>query len=76
MCTSSTECKTVITTVLTVMSSMDPHMISETWDEFWLGLSKWVSISCGSATVGLRDAIEIVTLRCCGCYMFTIILKA
>jgi hypothetical protein len=36
MRTSSTECKTVITTVLTVMSSMDPHMISETWDEFWL----------------------------------------
>jgi hypothetical protein len=28
MCTTSTECKTVITTVLTVMSGMDPHMIS------------------------------------------------
>jgi hypothetical protein len=27
-CTSSTECKTVITAVLTVMSGMDPHMIS------------------------------------------------
>jgi hypothetical protein len=28
MCTTSTECKTVITAVLTVMSGMDPHMIS------------------------------------------------
>jgi hypothetical protein len=27
-CTTSVECKTVITVVLTVMSSMDPHMIS------------------------------------------------
>jgi hypothetical protein len=30
MCTTSTECKTVITTVLTVMGGMDPHMISGT----------------------------------------------
>ena len=29
-CTTSTECKTVRTVVLTVMSGMDPHMISET----------------------------------------------
>jgi hypothetical protein len=28
MCTTSAECKTVITAVLTVMSGMDPHMIS------------------------------------------------
>jgi hypothetical protein len=27
-CTTSAECKTVITVVLTVMSSMDPHIIS------------------------------------------------
>jgi hypothetical protein len=27
-CTTSVECKTVITAVLTVMSGMDPHMIS------------------------------------------------
>jgi hypothetical protein len=35
MCTTSaeckTECKTLITAVITVMSGMDPHMISETW---------------------------------------------
>jgi hypothetical protein len=30
MCTSSAECKIVITAVLTVMSGMDPHMISGT----------------------------------------------
>jgi hypothetical protein len=28
MCTTSAECKTVITAILTVKSSMDPHMIS------------------------------------------------
>jgi hypothetical protein len=27
MCTTSVECKTVITVILTVMSGMDPHMI-------------------------------------------------
>jgi hypothetical protein len=30
MCTTSTEFKTIITVVLTVMSGMDPHMISGT----------------------------------------------
>jgi hypothetical protein len=30
MYTTSAECKTVITAMLTVMSDMDPHMISET----------------------------------------------
>jgi hypothetical protein len=29
-CTASAECKTVMTAVLMVMSSMDPHMISGT----------------------------------------------
>jgi hypothetical protein len=28
MCTTSAECKTIITIVLTVMKGMDPHMIS------------------------------------------------
>jgi hypothetical protein len=31
-CTTSTEYKTVITVVLMVMSGMDPHMISGTWN--------------------------------------------
>jgi hypothetical protein len=70
MCTTSAECKTVITAVLTVMSGMDPHMISWNlrWDGFgfiwfglvWLVLSKWVSLGYGSVTVRLRDAIEFV----------------
>jgi hypothetical protein len=30
ICTTSVECKTVITVVLMVMSGMDPHMISRT----------------------------------------------
>jgi hypothetical protein len=30
MCTTSAECKTAITVMLTVMSGMDPHMISGT----------------------------------------------
>jgi hypothetical protein len=65
MCTTSAECKTVITTVLTVMSGMDPHMISWNlrwvwFDLVWLVLSKWVSLGCGSVTMRLRDAIEFV----------------
>jgi hypothetical protein len=35
-CTTSAECKTVITVVLTVMSGMDPHMIS--WNLRWVWL--------------------------------------
>jgi hypothetical protein len=30
MCTTSAECRTVMTVVLTVMNGMDPHMIRET----------------------------------------------
>jgi hypothetical protein len=47
MCTAFAECKIVITAVLMVMSGMDPHMISGTWDEFWLSL--WL----GCVEVGL-----------------------
>jgi hypothetical protein len=35
MCTTSAECKTVMTAVLTVKSGMDPHMISR--DFGWFG---------------------------------------
>jgi hypothetical protein len=35
-CTTSAECKTVITVVLIVMSGMDPHMIS--WNMRWVWL--------------------------------------
>jgi hypothetical protein len=66
MCTTSAECKIVITVVLTVMSGMDPHMISGNSGFGWvglLGLSKWIILGCGSVTVRLRDAIEVRTLR-------------
>jgi hypothetical protein len=52
-CTTSAECKSIIIAVLTVMSGMDPHMISENMGWFfvksWLGCVKvgfirlWVS---------------------------------
>jgi hypothetical protein len=38
MCTTSAESQTIMTVVLTIMSSMDPHMISGTWvglGQFW-----------------------------------------
>jgi hypothetical protein len=40
-CTTSAECKTVITAVLTAMSGMDPHMIR--WNLGWVsfGLVGW-----------------------------------
>jgi hypothetical protein len=36
-CTTSAECKTVITTVLIVMSGMDPHMIRWNLGWVWFG---------------------------------------
>jgi hypothetical protein len=63
MCTTSVECKTVITAVLTVMSGMDPHMISWNLRWVWLVLSKWVSLGCGSVTVRLREEIEVVSFE-------------
>jgi hypothetical protein len=43
-CTTSAECKTVITAVLTVMSGMDPYMISgnlgSVFVKSWLGCVK------------------------------------
>jgi hypothetical protein len=75
-CTTSAECKTVITAVLTVMSGMDPHMISGTYDWFGLvGLSKWMVLGCGSVMVRLRDAIKVRTLRRC-CDLSTSMPKA
>jgi hypothetical protein len=41
-CTTSAECKTVITAVLSVMSSMDPHIISLSCG--LVGLSKWILV--------------------------------
>jgi hypothetical protein len=63
-CITSAECKTIMTVMLTVMSDMDPHMISETWDGFWL--SFWLGrVKVGFTRlwvimVRLHGAIEIV----------------
>jgi hypothetical protein len=62
-CTASAEFKTVITAVLTVMSGMDPDMISGNPGLGWVGLSKWILLGCGSVTVRLRVVIEVKTLR-------------
>jgi hypothetical protein len=64
-CTTSVECKTVTTVVLTVMSGMDPHMISGNtgFGLVWLGCQSGFLLGCGSVTVRLRDAIEVKTLR-------------
>jgi hypothetical protein len=66
-CTTSTECKTIITVVLTVMNDMDPHMISGNlgWVLLSLGwvVSKWVLLGCGSVMVRLRDAIEASSFK-------------
>jgi hypothetical protein len=39
-CTTSAECKTVSTTMLTVMSGMDPHMISGNLG--WVFVKSWL----------------------------------
>jgi hypothetical protein len=63
-CTSSAECKTVITVVLTVMSGVDPRMISGNlrWVlvSLWFGCVEVGLLGCWSVTVRLRDAIEFV----------------
>jgi hypothetical protein len=40
-CTTSAECKTIITAVLMVMSGMDPHMIRWNMRWVWFGLVGW-----------------------------------
>jgi hypothetical protein len=64
-CTTSAECKTIIAAMLTVMSGMDPHMISGNigFGLVWLGCQSGFLLGCGSATVRLHDAIEVRTLR-------------
>jgi hypothetical protein len=66
--------------VLTVMSDMDPHMISGNlgWVLLSLGwvVSKWVLLGCRLGTVRLRDAIEASSLRSRVHYLFTRLVKA
>jgi hypothetical protein len=66
-CTTSTECKTVITIMLMFMSDMDPHMISGNLGLVLLSIGwvvlNWVLLGCGSVMVKLRDAIKASSLR-------------
>jgi hypothetical protein len=78
-CTTSIECKIVITTVLTIMSNIDPHMISGNlgWVLLSLGwvVLKWVLLGCGSVTMRLHDAIEASSLKRRVHYLFTRLVK-
>jgi hypothetical protein len=81
MCTTSVECKTVITAVLMVTSGMDPHMISGNLGWVFLSslgwvVSKWILLGCGSVTVRLHDAIKASSLRSRVCYLFARFIKA
>jgi hypothetical protein len=49
-CTTSVECKTIITDVLTVMSGMDPYMISGNLG--WVFAKSWLGcVEVGSITL-------------------------
>jgi hypothetical protein len=62
MCTNSAECKTVITVVLTVMSGMDPHMISGNLGRF--GFVGLVPLARSILCSGLYGVIDASLLRC------------
>jgi hypothetical protein len=64
MCTTSIECKTVITAVLTVMSGMDPHMISGTRVGL-VELGPWLVLLVRSVLrSGLCGVIDVLLSRC------------
>jgi hypothetical protein len=80
-CTNSEECKTVTTTVVMVMSGMDPRMISGNlgwvFCKVLVGLClKWILLGFGSVTVRLHDAIEASSLRSRVRYLFARMVKA
>jgi hypothetical protein len=55
MCPTLAECKAIITVVLTVMSGMDPHMISGNLGRFGLELRSVDSDSSGLCPVDSRS---------------------
>jgi hypothetical protein len=65
MCTSSAESETIMTAMLTVMSAMDPHMISGTWVGLaWLGLFWSVLLVRLILHSGLYGVIDVPLSRC------------
>jgi hypothetical protein len=64
MCTTSTKCKTIITVMLTVMSGIDPHMISGNLG--WVGLVGSVEVILSVRSIllsGLCGVIDDPVLR-------------
>jgi hypothetical protein len=80
MCTTSVECKTVIAAVLTVMSGMDPHMISGNMGWVFvkslLGCAEVGFIRLWVGTVRLCDVIEASSLRSRVRYLFARLVRA
>jgi hypothetical protein len=65
MCTTSAESQTVMTVMLTVMSGMDPHMISGTWVGLvWLGQFWSVLFVRSILHSGLCGVIDVSLSRC------------
>jgi hypothetical protein len=65
MCTTSAESQTVMTVMLTVMSGMDPHMISGTWVGLvWLGQFWSILFVRSILRSGLCGVIDVPLLRC------------
>jgi hypothetical protein len=60
-CITSVECKTIIRTVLTIMSGMDPHMISGNLGRF--GLIGLVPLARSILYSGLCGVIDAPLLR-------------
>jgi hypothetical protein len=60
-CTTSVECKIVITVMLTIMSGMDPHMISENLGMF--RLSGLVPLARSILYSGLCEVIDVPLSR-------------
>jgi hypothetical protein len=65
ICTTSAESQTVMTVVLTIMSGIDPHIISGTWVELvWLGQFWSVLLVRSILHSGLCCVIDVPLLRC------------
>jgi hypothetical protein len=65
MCTTSAETQTVMTTVLTVMSGMGPHIISGTWVGLvWLGQFWSILLVRSILHSGLYGVMGVLLLRC------------
>jgi hypothetical protein len=65
MCTTSTKNQTVMTVVLTVISGMDPHMISGTWVGLvWLGQFWSVLLVRSILRSELYGVIDVPLLWC------------